>query len=298
MMLAWPGASGRRCGIMLLVTAIALTGCLGGPPKPQTRTGSLVGTVLEETYEPIAGAVVTIAELDKQTPTDAEGAFSFSNLAQGTYTLVVTKDGKKRHEETVVLDDSAVTVELLARPEGSLLENGSFTVKRDPRPKHQGLGNEYIYGWRAFAGTVWMNEGVEHVKVVERPDTETGTALRLLGHEGGYVGIRSAHMPVEPGGQYKLKASTFVEELADVSRIRVWVEFWPEDMPAETSTYRLSTHEVKASRLREWEHHELSVTADETAATATILILVHTSGTGPRVPSEAYVTGVWFGLVE
>lgn len=180
----------------------------------------------------------------------------------------------------------------------NLLENGSFDINLPPRKNPQGYGNEYIYGWRPFAGSVWMNQPIEHVKVVERSDAPSGYALRLLGHESGYVGLRSSHIPVEPGEFYTLTAKSYVAALAEPSRFQVWVEFWPAEFSGENSANRLDEPRARATLVGQWEDLEVTVLAPSEAATATVLIIIHTIASGPRLPAEVYVTDVRFTVAE
>ena len=79
---------------LTLVTFLAST-----PMFPQILTGSLSGTVQDSSGLPVNGAAVSLtAERTNQrrsSATDATGAFVFTGLEAGTYTVTVTKDGFK-----------------------------------------------------------------------------------------------------------------------------------------------------------------------------------------------------------
>jgi len=93
----------------------------------QKTTGSVSGTVTDESGASVADANVTIvADLtgaSRSTATSAEGTFSFQELNAGTYKLIVSKSGFKKVEErnleVHVSDIATVTVKL---PVGVLVE--------------------------------------------------------------------------------------------------------------------------------------------------------------------------------
>jgi hypothetical protein len=53
------------------------------------QTGNISGKITMENKEPVAGAVVNIKSLNKQTLTDEKGNYSFKSIAYGNYTLEV-----------------------------------------------------------------------------------------------------------------------------------------------------------------------------------------------------------------
>ncbi len=172
-------------------------------------------------------------------------------------------------------------------------ENGDFEVTLEPRKGYQGWANEYIFGWKAFSGgTPWVPDGPAHVAVVKTAGAGGQVALKLVGVNEGYVGLRSVHMPVEPNGAYQLTAKAFVKELADPSRVQVWLEFWPKDLKSETSTYRLQYSRATSTMVGSWEDLQVGGMAPADAATCTVLIIIHRSGKAPLVPAEAYVDDV------
>jgi Carboxypeptidase regulatory-like domain/TonB dependent receptor-like, beta-barrel len=73
---------------------------LAGAPSSasaQVLDGSLVGNVIDETASAVPGATVTIAESETgashQAMTDGAGAYHFTNVQPGTYTVTVTRSG-------------------------------------------------------------------------------------------------------------------------------------------------------------------------------------------------------------
>lgn len=182
----------------------------------------------------------------------------------------------------------------------NFLENGSFDSLLEPRKNHQGFGyDEYIFGWRPFAPDVWMNKEIEHVKVVDRNDVSSGKALRILGVETGYVGLRSSHFPVQPGARYTLSAKALVQELAEPRRFQIWIEWWPAGIEEENTNLRIgSPPRVYGSSVGTWEDLSVTVTAPPEAATASILIIIHQQASLAKLPAEVYVTDITFGPAQ
>jgi len=69
----------------------------GAGPTNRARTGTLAGTVLDARGEPAGQATITLQTSDGQHPrsatADAQGRFSFSQLAPGSYDLRAYHDG-------------------------------------------------------------------------------------------------------------------------------------------------------------------------------------------------------------
>src|SRR5258707_158088 len=116
-----------RVAARLSVVVCLLSFFLTFSVNAQKVTGSVSGTVTDESNASVAGADVTIiSELtgaSRSTTTSAEGTFSFQELNAGTYRLVVSKSGFKKVEErnleVHVSDIATVTVKL---PVGVLVE--------------------------------------------------------------------------------------------------------------------------------------------------------------------------------
>jgi len=84
-------------GVLLLMTTAALG---------QTFRGGIVGTVTDPSGASIAGAQVTATNtgtgLARQTTTDAEGNYSFTELPLGTYSVTVVKPGFRTETATYI----------------------------------------------------------------------------------------------------------------------------------------------------------------------------------------------------
>lgn len=92
-----------RLRVALLGLALVLAGCAGSPappsasestgepagiPAPDTETGAVAGTVVDDESRPIPGARVAVVETQTSTTADATGAFTVNGLAPGTYRLI------------------------------------------------------------------------------------------------------------------------------------------------------------------------------------------------------------------
>lgn len=177
-------------------------------------------------------------------------------------------------------------------------DNPGFEDNQAPRAGYQGWDNEYIYGWKPFSASVWLEKGADHVVVEQNPDIAQGHFLKLNGVDANYVGVRSVHMPVTPMSLYTATAQGYVKEMADPSRLQIWLEFWPASPKAESATYRLKYSKAVAGSLGNWEKLEVSDVAPADAATATILIIINKSGKSPLVPAEVYVDNVQLEQVQ
>src|SRR5437763_2016077 len=84
--------------IVLTLLASLLIACVAvSPAAAQQVTASITGQVTDPTGAPIPGAKVTATDTQRGTPytttTNAEGRYSVSNLAVGTYNVKVENQG-------------------------------------------------------------------------------------------------------------------------------------------------------------------------------------------------------------
>jgi hypothetical protein len=86
----------------------------------QALYGSLVGNVVDETGATVPGATVSITQKEtnqtREQPTSENGAYSFANLAPGTYDVVVTLPGFR----TFASRDIIVSVGAIVRVDARL----------------------------------------------------------------------------------------------------------------------------------------------------------------------------------
>jgi hypothetical protein len=103
-------------GVLLL---LALSGATS-PAVAQVLYGSLVGNVTDESHAPVPGATITITHTgtgaSRDTVTDASGAYNFTAVQGGAYTVTVKVDGFR----TFTRQDVAVSLNSVARIDVSL----------------------------------------------------------------------------------------------------------------------------------------------------------------------------------
>jgi Carboxypeptidase regulatory-like domain len=128
---------GSLLAVARLVTCVLLLSALFGFPSrasAQVLYGSLVGNVTDETRGAVPGATVTITHTEtgtsRETVSDSTGAYRFTAVQPGTYTVTVKVDGFR----TFTRQDVAVTLNSVARVDvalqvGQLSE--SVTVSAD-----------------------------------------------------------------------------------------------------------------------------------------------------------------------
>lgn len=105
-------------GVLVIALLLTLAGCSGGGggggPVDQ-ETGTVQGLVnAPDKVTPIIGAIVTAEGTGRTTTTDAQGAYTLTNVPVGTRKIIAVK-GSFRAETTVtVTKDQTTTVEQLA----------------------------------------------------------------------------------------------------------------------------------------------------------------------------------------
>ena len=122
---------GLGTGLLLLVSFFALP----TPAVGQVLYGSIVGNVTDETRGTLPGATVTILHNEsgatRETVTDSMGAYRFTAVQSGTYTVTVKIDGFR----TFTRRDVAVTLNSVARVDvplqvGQLSETVTVSAER------------------------------------------------------------------------------------------------------------------------------------------------------------------------
>jgi len=93
--------------------AIVLSGCVGQEPKETTppaptasktdSTGAIEGHVITDEIQPIRGAQVAIHGKEMSMTTDDAGAFAFSNLEPGEYTVLAAALGYFSKQDVVTV---------------------------------------------------------------------------------------------------------------------------------------------------------------------------------------------------
>jgi hypothetical protein len=150
-------------------------------------TGSISGTVTDASGAAIAGATVTVTNIDtgisEKQQTNAQGFYSFQNLAVGKYTLVVEQKGFKAYRETgIVLDVNQTLVRDLALQIGTAAE----TVEVSSSALHVDTANTQM-------GEVIEGKRITDVPLVTRSYTDLlalqpGVISTASGMTGAYAG--------------------------------------------------------------------------------------------------------------
>jgi hypothetical protein len=70
---------------------------------PFQEITQIAGTVRDEEGHPIAGAMVSVKGTGFTTVTDEEGRYTFPNLPEGRYTLVVSAPGRESREHSITV---------------------------------------------------------------------------------------------------------------------------------------------------------------------------------------------------
>ena len=155
-----------------VVAAFALLLCT--PSVAQVTTGTILGTVSDSSGAAVAGAVITITEVNKntvsRTMTDDSGAFNQPFLVPGLYSVAAEKEGFKRGVQA----NLQLEVDQKARADFSLaVGNVSETVEvtaAAPLVRSESAELGEVIGTRAvrelplngrnFAQLVYLNPGV------------------------------------------------------------------------------------------------------------------------------------------
>lgn len=114
----------RAAALLLLLVSAAFAGCAseGGPagaPAEEAEGFAVRGVAVSAAVVPLAGVTVRLAPAQAQATTGPDGAFSFTGLAEGAYTLDAGKAGYR---------NSTVAVQALAG--GPLVQ---VVLEPDPR---------------------------------------------------------------------------------------------------------------------------------------------------------------------
>ena len=110
----------KRWAILFLLLLAFVT---GASPTGHGRTGTLAGIVLDTAGKPAAQATVTLqtsyGQHPRTTTTDAQGHFSFSPLARGSYDMRAYQNGawsEWKHNLTVLAGKRTDVTLRLAAP--------------------------------------------------------------------------------------------------------------------------------------------------------------------------------------
>lgn len=83
--------------------------------KNEIAASTISGKVVSEEGVSLEGATVLIKESGKSTSTDANGNFTFSNIATGTYNIVVSYVGYESVTQTVTVSNDPVSINIVLK---------------------------------------------------------------------------------------------------------------------------------------------------------------------------------------
>lgn len=99
-----------KIAILLLEVIFVALSCGGRIQDPKEIVGSIVGIVADKTTgEPVGIVNLTLYPGGSKTVTGSDGAFEFSDLTPGSYTIESEKDGYKRDTYSVVVFEGKQT---------------------------------------------------------------------------------------------------------------------------------------------------------------------------------------------
>jgi len=85
----------------------------------QAQTGGIHGRVTDERDRPVAGASVSIRELNRAAGTDDDGRYSFQNVPAGNWTVAVSHVGYQDAERKVAVSAGVATVDIRFASQGT-----------------------------------------------------------------------------------------------------------------------------------------------------------------------------------
>jgi iron complex outermembrane recepter protein len=193
------------------------------------NTNTVSGKVLDDSGVTVPGANVSIKETGKNTVTDENGGFSFSNVAAGTYTIIATNVGYKAFEKKIAIKEGeSLEVNLLLEGESQSLKEVVVTGSSAPRSKLESsvaittMGAKAIED-RAPSSTAALLQTIPGF-VVEASGGEIGNNLFARGIPSAgayeYVQIQEDGLPVfEDGALQFANADTFYRLDETVSKM-------------------------------------------------------------------------------
>jgi TonB-linked SusC/RagA family outer membrane protein len=115
------------------------------------QTGIITGKVVDETNQPLPGAIVSVVGAQKNSPTDANGNFKLTGVANGTVTLQANFIGYKLNEKTITV-------------------TGNTTVNFNMAPSSTDLNEVVVIGY----GTVQKKDLTGSVATITAKDFNQG----------------------------------------------------------------------------------------------------------------------------
>ena len=145
-------------------------------PVLYSQTSGIKGVVLEDkTGQPLPGATVTIKGQNKSRVTGAEGTFSFSKIAPGTYEVSVTALGfqEKDVTEIIVVADEINSLTISLEAKSNQLSEVVITTTRAKTESVKSLLTQ-----QKNAATV--SDGISAETIKRSPDKNTSDVLKRI----------------------------------------------------------------------------------------------------------------------
>ena len=198
--------SRRRSWVSILLAAMVLLVTLAPKAGGQGITGSITGTVTDPTGAPIAGASVTVREVDTnavrvETTSDA-GTYTVTQLAPGKYSVTVDKTAFKTYAQKNLTLQIDQVLQINAQLQvGSLSETVEVTstapvIQTDDSSvgsviDSQAIQNTPLNGRLGINGLIALAPGVQGVGAQDQLDTRGVTAAIGTGSRNAYGGLGS-----------------------------------------------------------------------------------------------------------
>lgn len=158
------------------------------------QTGNISGKITMENSEPVAGAVVNIKSLNKQTITDEKGNYTLKGVAYGSYTLEVGSMEiiTKRQQITINKPDHTFNVAAKAREKSDLQEVMVQGKTEKKKMETSGFAVSVIETKEASLRNLTTNELLDRsvgVRVRQNGGVGSSVEYNLNGMSGSAIGI-------------------------------------------------------------------------------------------------------------
>jgi hypothetical protein len=195
--------------LLSLVLAVCVLFLGGTAGECQTFYGSIVGSVADSSGALIPGATVKVTQtetnISRETTTNAEGGYTFSTVAAGTYTVSVSKPGFGSFESkgvVLTLNTAArvdATLNISSQVQSVTVDTESAQLQTDSADVHDQITNKEFQDLpqptRSYQGLIGLMPGVsppsastggtnnpERSMVINANGTsESGTIVRVDG---------------------------------------------------------------------------------------------------------------------
>lgn len=161
----------------------------------QEKGGCIKGIVVDQAEDiPLTGATIIIKELQRGGNADKDGRFSFPDLAEATYTVMVDLMGYIPYERTIRVEKGKTPfLRVCMKAQPLSLEQATVTAKSEARTVREQAMPVSVISMKQLQGTVSDIQGVlaKTVGVTIRSTGGVGSASRLSvrGLEGKRIGF-------------------------------------------------------------------------------------------------------------